>query len=367
MAMAKQPGLPIRRSGFLALLAPLLIVAILTCATQGARAEWHSSSGQAMGTEITVELWHKDAGIAQQAIEAVMAEMRRIDQTFSPWIETSELYRVNELAFQTPQPVSDELALLVDRSMYYSRLTEGAFDITFASVGWYYDYRAKQQPDDAQTEALLPAIDYHKLILDRRRNTLAFQHPDLRIDLGGIAKGYAVDQAIEILRGYGVENASVSAGGDTRLLGDRRGRPWMVGIKKPRSLSGDHEPAVVLPLQDVAISTSGDYERYFIDPDTGERVHHIINPHTGRSVHGIVSVTIIGRQSIDADALSTSVFVLGVEKGLALVNALPGIDSIIIDSSGTLHYSDGLMPPVTGPVTDALTELRGAKALPATP
>src|SRR5690606_39073535 len=120
-------------------------------------------------------------------------------------------------------------------------------------------------------------------------------HPDIRIDLGGIAKGYAVDRAAEILRGYGVEHATVSAGGDSRLMGDKNGRPWIVGIKNPRAEDDkDALPVIRLPLTDTAVSTSGDYERYFVDEATGERIHHIINPKTGRSATGVISVTVLG-------------------------------------------------------------------------
>lgn len=310
-----------------------------------AQAEWLSVDDEAMGTTIGFEFWHEDPATARKAANAVMAEMHRIDQAFSPWIESSELSRLNRRAVEAPQPVSPELEFLIERSLFYSHLTDGAFDITFASVGRYYDYRAKQKPSEEKTKALLPAIDYQRITLDKRTHAVAFEHPDVQIDLGGIAKGYAVDQAIKILQEYGVTNATVSAGGDSRVIGDRRGRPWMIGIKKPRSLPGDEEPAIVLPLEDAAVSTSGDYERYFIDPDTGKRIHHIINPRTGESAYGPVSVTVIGRQGIDTDALSTSVFVLGVEKGLALINSLPGFDCIIIDSEGDVHYSDGLVDP----------------------
>lgn len=319
-----------------------LFLLLLCCLP--ARAEWLEMSGQAMGTEITIELWHQDSAIARQAAQAVMAEMQRIDQAFSPWIESSELYRINEKAAQAPQPISDELAFLLERSLFYSRLTQGAFDISFASVGYYYDYRAEKQPSTAQIKALLPAINYRLINLNTQNKTVAFGHKNLRIDLGGIAKGYAVDQAIAIVKDYGITHAAISAGGDSRVLGDRRGRPWMIGIKKPRSMPGDTKPAIVLPLTNAAISTSGDYERYFID-STGERVHHIINPQTGRPTDGLVSVSIIGRRGIDTDALSTSVFVLGVEDGLALINSLPGFDCIIIDSAGEVHYSKGLVDP----------------------
>jgi thiamine biosynthesis lipoprotein len=312
-----------------------------------ALAEWHSATGQAMGTEIHVELWHDDADRAQAAMDAVLEEMHRVDQRFSPWLAESELSRINARAAAEPQRLSEELAFILERALFYSQLTQGAFDITFASLGRHYDFRAKQQPTPQERERLLSAIDFKQLNFDRDAGRLSFRDPDLSIDLGGIAKGYAVDRAIALLREEGVSHAAVSAGGDSRVLGDRRGRPWMIGIKKPRSLPGDDEPAIAIPLEDAAISTSGDYERYFIDPETGQRVHHILNPTTGQPVEGVVSVSVIGRDGIDTDALSTSVFVLGVEEGLALINALPNFDCVIIDSAGTVHFSDGLTEPPT--------------------
>ncbi len=318
-----------------------LVFSAISCCTQ---AQWHSDTRGIMGTKVSVTLWLDDAQKAEAAVAAVMDEMRRIDAQFSPYIKSSELYKVNQLApkasAQKPLRISAELADIIDRSLHYSRLSDGAFDITFASLARYYDYRKKLKPSEQQREELLPAINYQFIHLDKKNNTLWFEHPKVYIDLGGIAKGYAVDQAIGILQARGISHASVTAGGDSRVLGDKLGRPWLVGIKNPRS----EKVAITLPLENIAISTSGDYERYFID-DQGERVHHIINPRTGKSAQGINSVTILGPIGIDTDALSTTVFVMGVEKGLAMINRLPGFDAVIITSEGKVLYSDGLAPP----------------------
>lgn len=321
-------------------------IALLFCAIAiGAKAKWHGDTQDIMGTKISVALYLDDDAKAEQAITAVMAEMRRIDAHFSPYIETSELYRVNQLApkasAQKPLKISAELTNIIDKSLYYSRLSEGVFDITFASLARYYDYRKKLKPSKQQREELLPAINYRFIQLDKKNNTLWFGHPKVYIDLGGIAKGYAVDQAIAILQTYGVNHASVTAGGDSRVMGDKLGRPWLVGIKNPRA----GKVAITLPLENVAVSTSGDYERYFIDGN-GERVHHIINPRTGKSpASGVNSVTIIGPMGIDTDALSTTVFILGADKGMALINTLPGFDAVIITSEGKVLYSQGLAIP----------------------
>ena len=323
----------------------LLVCAILLFGAHSAWAAWHGDTQDIMGTSVSVALWLEDEQKAEQAVAAVMAEMRRIDAHFSPYIATSELYRVNQLAphasAKKPISISPELAAIIKKANHYSALSDGAFDITFASLGRYYDYRNKLSPTEQQREALLPAINYRLIHLDSKNNTLWFGHPKLYIDLGGIAKGYAVDNAIALVQSFGVQHASITAGGDSRVIGDKLGRPWMVGIKNPRA----DAVAITLPLADVAVSTSGDYERYFID-DKGERVHHIINPRTGKSTDGINSVTIIGPLGFDTDPLSTTVFVLGVEKGLALINKLPGFDAVIITSEGKVLYSEGLTSPL---------------------
>lgn len=316
----------------------------LTVFSSAAKAEWHRDMQPIMGTEVSVTLWHKDEQLAKGAMTAVMDEMRRINDTLSPYIESSDLSQVNRLAAQSPQSISSELAYLVDKSLFFSRLSEGAFDITYASVGWRYDYREKNQPSQGEIASLLPAINYQWLELDKSSLTLKYGHENVRIDLGGIAKGYAVDRAADKLVALGVEHATVSAGGDSRIIGDRRGRPWIIGIKKPRAANGTDEAAIKLPLQDVAISTSGDYERFFIDEKTGERIHHILNPKTGGPAQGVTSVTVLGPLGADTDPLSTSVFVMGVERGLALINKLPGFDCIIIDRYGKVHYSAELLP-----------------------
>lgn len=324
----------------------LLLVLLLVCSNAFAQTmKWFGDDQAIMGTHIGVQIWFDDEAKAKAAIAAVMDEMRRIDQQFSPWIETSQLYQLNQSVAKAteknPLTISEELSYIMQRSFYYSELTEGAFDITFASLARYYDYRKKLKPSEAQREQLLSAINYRHIHLDPKTHKVWFDHDKVYIDLGGIAKGYACDRAIEIIKSFGIRNASVTAGGDTRLLGNKLGKPWMIGIKNPRD---EKAIAMTLPLEDVAVSTSGDYERYFIDSN-GERVHHIINPKTGKSTKGIMSVTILGPVGIDTDALSTSVFIMGPEKGLALINNLPGFDAIIITDQGKVIYSNGLMAP----------------------
>ncbi|MDF2177875.1 FAD:protein FMN transferase [Aliiglaciecola sp. CAU 1673] len=314
-------------------LLPLLSLLIVFAAN----AQWVQDSAAIMGTNIEVQLWAEQEEQGRKGIEAVFAEMQRINQLMSPYIATSELSRVNANAAQRPVSVSQELFALIALSVDISEKTAGAFDITFASIGFLYDYRAKQKPSDTQIAEQLPAINYHHLLLDPEQQSIQFAHNNVKIDLGGIAKGHAVDKAIERLQKMGFKHALVTAGGDTRLLGDRRGRPWMVGIRDPRN---PDKQAVVMPLEDSALSTSGDYERFF--EEGGERYHHILSPKTGKSTHEVQSVSIMGPSSTLNDALSTSVFVLGVKDGIDLINRTPGYEAIILDSQRKLHYSSGL-------------------------
>ncbi len=290
-----------------------------------------------MGTAIRVELWHAERAHGEAAMTAVMEEMHRIDRAMSPFKSESEISRVNRDAARHPVPISPELYALIMRSIAFSRLSDGAFDITFASVGGLFDYRHGVKPSDEQIAAALPGVNYRHLLLDPEKYTIQFAHNRTQIDLGGIAKGHAVDSCIALLKARGVEHALVMAGGDSRVLGDKGGRPWMIGIRHPRR---DEGMAAVMPLVDAAISTSGDYERFF--ETEGVRHHHILDPKTGRSASAVHGVTIVGPDATTTEGLSKIVFVTGTERGLALIDSLRDVDAVVIDASGGMHYSSGL-------------------------
>jgi len=304
------------------------------------RAEWIGEAQAHMGTEISVYLWHDDPAVARQAVDAIFAEVERLDQLMSTYIEDSLISDINRRAADGPVVAGDELFDLILRSLDISVLTRGAFDITYDSVGQHYDFREGRRPDDETIAEEIQRIDYRLVEADRTNGTVQFLRPGVRINLGGIAKGYAVERGIDIAKRHGVRNARVTAGGDTRLLGDRQGQPWMVGIQNPRN---EEEVAVTIPLEDEAISTSGDYERFFIED--GERIHHIIVPSTGVPAGEVHSATIIGPDAVLTDALSTSVFVMGVDQGLRLISALPDYEGIVINADAQMFYSDGLRPP----------------------
>ncbi len=303
-------------------------------------ADWIGDARPMMGTEVSVHLWSDDPEVGNALLEEVFQEAARIDRLMSTYKDDSEISEINRRAADTAVVAGEELFGLIRRSIDISRLTDGAFDITYESVGQHYDFRKHQRPDDGTVAKELANIDYRLLQLDDSKTTVRFLKKGVRINLGGIAKGYVVERGIALLRTRGIRNAVVTAGGDSRLLGDRRGRPWMIGIRDPRV---DGEVAISVPLEDEAISTSGDYERFF-DED-GIRYHHIIHPGTGTPAGGVHSATVFGPDAVVTDALSTSVFILGVDKGLRLIATLPDYESIVIDADGQVYYSDGLAKP----------------------
>jgi len=300
---------------------------------------WYCRDEAIMGTAIRVELMASDAGVAAAAMNDVMDEMHRIDRAMSPHKPDSELSRINREAAAGPVALSREMAGLLARALEFSRLSDGAFDITYAGVGRLYDYRQRVRPDAAALARARPAVGYRQLELDEAAATVRFGHPGMCIDLGGFAKGHAVENAAALLRRHGIAHAIVTAGGDSRILGDRAGRPWTIGVRDPRRPG---ELAAVLPLRDVAVSTSGDYERYF--EEDGVRYHHILDPRTGRSPDRVRSVTTIAPDGLSSEALSKCVFVLGAAAGLRLVEGRPGADAVVVDADGALHFSAGLRP-----------------------
>jgi thiamine biosynthesis lipoprotein len=319
----------------------LIVCWVLFVHASAAHAEWvERVEDGIMGTRIAIELWAENRASGEAAIEAVLNEMRRVDAAMSTYKPTSELSIVNRRAATEPVKVGSELFDLLTTAMQYSRDTDGAFDVTYASVGYMYDYRNRKRPDQSSIDRALSAIDYRHVRLDSKARTVRFSQPGVRVDLGGIGKGHAVDRGIAALQSRGVTRALVTAGGDSRIIGDRFGAPWVVGIRHP-----DRKDEVIarIPLEDAAISTSGDYERYF--DDNGVRYHHIIDPHTGHSASKVRSATIIGPSATRTDGLSKTAFVLGPERALEIYNRLDDVDAILVTPDGRVLYSRGLEAP----------------------
>ena len=273
----------------------------------------------------------------QAAIEAAYAEIDRLEAMISSWRADSQTTQINDMAGRAPVVVPSELFNLVRRSLKVSELTGGAFDITFAGLGKLWDIKADppRLPEKAEIEAALRWVDYRQVVLDAERRTVYLSQTGMRIGFGAIGKGYAANRALAVIAQHGFTNALVNAGGDLIARGRQNdGQPWSIGISHPR----DRERIFAwLQLTEQAVVTSGDYER-FITID-GVRYSHIISPQTGYPASELQSVTIICPDAELADALATATFVMGPKRGMDLVDKLKGVECLMIDAGGDIHYS----------------------------
>jgi len=288
-----------------------------------------------MGTRFAIQVVDPDPRAARDAIEAAFEEVARVEALLSEWRETSEISAVNRAAAGAAVGVGPELMTVVRRSLEISRLTGGAFDITFAACAGLWSFRDRRVPDDAQVAACLEQVGYEKVEVDAENSTLRLALPGMRIGIAGIGKGFGIDRAAEVLEQHGIRSYVVDGGGDIRLLGDNRGRPWRVGIRHPRR----PELYASVLASGGAIVTSGDYIQFF--ERDGRRYHHILDPATGRPATGSVAVTVIAPTAMDADALATGLFVMGPERGLALVESLPRVEALFFAPDLAVHRSSG--------------------------
>ena len=285
----------------------------------------------ALGTLVEVQVRGMERAAAWKAMDAAFAEVRRLDTLFSTYTERSPVRRLND-AEDTLLSVPDEVYALLRRCDSLQRLTGGAFDIAIEPLiqAWGFDGEQPSVPPAAALQSALQHSGWSGIRLSGD-GTVA-KRPGAGINFGAIAKGYAVDRAVEVLRKEGVDNALVNAGGEVRSTGGT----WSIGIQHPRSPS---ELAAIIDLHGRAIATSGDYEQYFeVD---GQRYHHILDPATGTPARGCRSVTVIADDVAAADALATAIFVMGPRKGMAFCKAHPGIEVYIIDEQGEEHHSPG--------------------------
>jgi thiamine biosynthesis lipoprotein len=291
----------------------------------------------AMGTDVSIEAIGTDAAALDTALEAAEAELRRVEDLMTSWRD-SPLTRMNAKAGQGPQEIDPELARLIARGLAVGELTGGAFDITFASVGKLWDFKAKPPilPSPTEIEAALEQVGYQKVELDLETSTITLP-AGTQIGLGGIAKGYGVDRAMAVLLESGIESGVVNAGGDMKVLGTKFGAPWRIAVKHPRRRD---EVLAMVPLANTCMVTSGDYERFF--EFNGKRYHHILDPRTGYSATGAMSATVIAPDAAFADALATALAVLGPEEGLPIVEGLDRVECLIVDMGGDVTSSSGL-------------------------
>ncbi len=308
-----------------------------------------------MGSEVRLTAQVADESRALRAFEKAFDEFDRLDRLLSVWKPGSDVLRLNADAGRAPVKVSPETLEVLRTARQVSEWTGGKFDVTFGALSglWKFDHDQDNQiPRPTDMRARLPDVDFTAVELDDAHRNVYLSRPGIRVHLGGIGKGYAVDRAAAILRADGINDFLIQAGGDLYASGTRGDRPWRAGIRDPRGPADRIFAA--MNLGDETFSTSGDYERYFIRD--GRRYHHILDPDEGLPARGCRSVTIVAKQGILADALSTGVFVLGPQAGMALIEKLPDVEGVIVTDRNEVMVSSGLMgrlerllPPTDAP------------------
>ncbi len=292
-----------------------------------------------MGTDVRFAVLSDDEAAADAAIEAGIAEVRRLEALMTTWRDDSEVSRINAQAGVAPVTVSDETLEVIEAAQNASKLSGGAFDITFYAMRglWKFDEDLDpKEPKRDEIQKRIKLIDYRQIKIDRAKKTVMLANKGMAINLGGIAKGYAVDRAAAVLKKLGFPDAIVQAGGDLLCSGSKNGAPWSAGIRNPRGDRSDF--FAVLALTDHAFSTAGDYERFFFIGK--KRYHHIIDPKTGYPATRSRSVTIYAKNALLADALDDAVFILGWKKGMAMLDSLnEDIGAVVVDDKGEVHIS----------------------------
>jgi FAD:protein FMN transferase len=307
-----------------------------------------------MGSSLQVTVWTADDSGANAAADAVFAEFDRLDHLLSVWKEGSDVLRLNAAAGREAVRVSAETIDVLTTARQVSEWTGGKFDVTFGALSglWKFDQDQDDRiPSPAAVAVRLPDVDYTALDVDPTRGTAFLRRRGMRAHLGGIGKGYAIDRGAAVLRARGFGDFMIQSGGDLLVSGHRGGRPWRLGIRDPRG-PADRSFAT-LDLTNGTFSTSGDYERFFMQ--NGHRYHHILDPDVGEPARGCRSVTIVADTAVLADALSTSVFILGPEAGMALIERLPNVEGVIVSAGNRVVVSSGLIGKlmVIAPPTDA--------------
>jgi FAD:protein FMN transferase len=299
-----------------------------------------------MGTLVAITAVAPDLEAGHKAIQAGFNEVKRLERLLSTWIPESELSRVNAEAGSRPVPVSKETLDLVVRSLDLARLTDGGFNIAMgpAVEAWSVTER-RRIPSDEELRRLKALVDWTSIEINSAARTIFLPRKGMKIDVGGIGKGYAADLAVEQMKRAGAHAGVVALSGDIKTFGELPGTAgFPVGIKHPRK---EGTVIALIDLQDEAISTAGDYERFF--ERDGVRYHHILDPQTLRPARACQSVTVIGKEGMLVDGLDTGIFVLGPERGMALIERLPGVEAVIIDDQGTMTLSSGLRSRLRDP------------------
>ena len=293
-----------------------------------------------MGNRFDFTIVAKETATANAYIEECIAEVKRIEKIISSWDKNSQTSEINKNAGVAPVQVAPELFGLIVRAIQISKVTDGAFDITYAALDnvWKFNIHMDYLPTDTQVANSIANVGYKNIILDKEKQTVFLLNKGMKIGFGAIGKGFAADQVKQLMISKGVIGGIINASGDLTTWGTQvSGKKWMVGISNPL----DAEKIFSwLPIVDSSVATSGNYEKYIIFK--GEKYSHIIDPRTGWPSKGVKSVSIFAKKAELCDALATSIFVMGVETGLSVVAQLKGVEVIIVDQNNQIHKSKGI-------------------------
>ncbi|MBU1669785.1 MAG: FAD:protein FMN transferase [Actinobacteria bacterium] len=295
----------------------------------------------AMDTTLDVTIQGRSDREARADAEAVRRTVKGVEDYTSLFIDTSDVAAVNGNAGVAPVKVRPETLLMIKRSLDYSQRSDGAFDITVGPLAelWGFYSGEFRVPSRAQIEAVLPLVGWRRVAIDEPNGTVMLAEKGMAIDLGGVAKGYALGVAAEELRSRGVEHGLINFGGAVAAIGDRSdGRKWVVGIKNPRGEAGDIVGE--LAVEDTFVNTSGDYQRYFVE--NGVRYCHIFDPRTGYPARDMMAVTVVGPDPMNNDIICKPLFVLGQEWGMGFMRAEPAYEALFIDADGEIGMTPGM-------------------------
>ncbi|MFH1834778.1 MAG: FAD:protein FMN transferase [Methanobacteriota archaeon] len=315
---------------------PIIVLLLASGCVLNPQSSEYSETRNLIGTFITVTVYSQDENSALKAINSSFERMSELGDELSHYSKTNQVFQLNSIGFGNLIPVSSDLGIVINKSLQYSELSDGAFDVTVQPLVnlWSRVGSNGSYPKEFEVELLRGFVDYRNL--EFNGSHAWFKKYNMSVTFGGIAKGYIVDQGLEVLRSMNVSHALINAGGDIGVYGGKPGGGgWSLALQNPRDKS---DYITVIEISDGAVATSGDYERYYTED---KKVHHIIDPRTGYSATELISATIIAPTATDADALSTAVFVLGPEEGLRLVESLDGIEALVITEDKEIKRSSG--------------------------
>jgi len=340
-------------------IAIFLLAAVLQGCARATGVREYSEDIFALNTWVNIRIYAGKNG--PDILDKAIKRIEEIESRMSVTIQDSDVSRINSSAGKQPVKVHDDTFEVIKKALKYAEMSNGVFDITIYPIVklWGITSEHPRMPTDAEIQDKLKLVDYRNVVLDEKGKTVYLKEPGMGIDLGAIAKGYAADEVARILKEEGVVHALINMGGNVVAMGGKpNGKPWRIGIQDPRA-DGVQRHIAIIEIMDGSVVSSGDYERYIVDvyKRTGKRYHHIFDPSTGYPANsGLMATTVVAPYSIDADALSTTVFIMGAEKGLEIVEGLEGIDALAITLDKKIYASKGLKEKLI--VTDKEYELQ---------